>query len=127
MVYTDAAEDPRHLKSAADLDTYLSTTPSTPLDVLSADARQNFLSSMVFSAKGLASFNYTDLATLSSSQITDILRLFGVERTTPLVTHARVSPEGDTVTRMRDDHDGYWCSSAATCTKLAGNICTSNC
>ena len=118
------------IKSAAELDAYLSTTPNTPLDRLSEEARQQFISSLVFSDKGLASFRKTDLEALSASEIADILRLFGTEHATSLIQRAKVTTEQDRgVMRARPvgDHDGYWCSGRGTCSEQLNSICTSNC
>jgi hypothetical protein len=120
----------QQITSAHALDVYLRTTPSTPFDRLSSDAKQRFLSSLVFGDKGVGSFRYTDLEALSASEIADILRLFGVERTTSLIKDARVSTEADREVMRAlpiGDHDGYWCSGRGTCSEQNGSICTSNC
>lgn len=120
------------IQSAADLETYLRTTSSSPLDRLSAAARQRFLDSLVFSKNGLGSYQYTELEALTATEAHDILSLFGAERTTSLITGARITTESDKAVMqaapgVRADHEGYWCSSPSTCTKLSNNICMSSC
>jgi hypothetical protein len=118
------------IQSAEQLDSYLQSTSNSPLHLLSADARQRFIASLVFSDRGLGSFRYTELEKLSATEIAQILGLFGVERTTSLITKARVSTEADKAL-MRfvplKDHEGYDCTGRATCRKSIDAICTSNC
>lgn len=120
------------IHSAADLDAYLRTTSSSPLDRLSSAARQRFLDSLVFSENGLGSYQYTELEALAATEAHEILSLFGAERTISLITRARITTESDKAVMqlapaLLPDHEGYWCSARATCTKLAGNICMSGC
>lgn len=120
------------IASSDDLNDYLESTAHSPLDRLSPAARQRFLDSLVFGDGGLGSYGYSDLeAELSVSEIHDILSLFGVERTTSMITGARVISDQDRELVRRPppggDHDGYKCESRGTCSSALTYICTSNC
>jgi hypothetical protein len=128
------------IHSSDDLNAYLKSAARSPLDRLSPAARQRFLDSLVFGAGGLGSYNYSDLeAELSVSEIHDILSLFGVERTTSMITGARVisdrdrellspkAPDGQLYQISFEDHEGYACVGRADCEKTQNHICTSNC
>jgi hypothetical protein len=80
------------IKSAEDLADHSSSIAlaCSPLRYLSESGRRSFLASLTFNEKGLSSFRYADLeAELSPTQIFDILALFGVQHTTPMLTKAR--------------------------------------
>lgn len=134
---TDQGQEPvdnnqpvSQILSAQDLDIYLRTTPNSPLDRLSSEAKQLFIDSLVFTENGLGSFRYVDLAALSPTEIYQILSLFGVERTTSLVTKAPVSSGIAKPVIQQSapaDHVGYWCSGRATCSESASQICMSSC
>lgn len=85
------------IKSQADLQKYLSTEQaSSPLNKLTSESKNRFLSSLVFSDKGLASYNYEELQDqLTASQIYDILGLFGAQATTSLIKGAAVENNVD--------------------------------
>lgn len=123
------------ITSAQELSSYLQRNPTSPLDRLSAPARQRFLDSLVFSDNGLGSYHYADLeAELSVSEVHAILSLFGAEHTTSMLTGAKVKtpadaqllpprpPPGGTT-----DYKDYRCKSIGTCTSSLFDICTSNC
>lgn len=131
------------IKSKADLDRYLSTAADSPLDWLSSNAKWEFIGGLVFSDRGLASFRYDVLAKeLTPTQIYQVLSLFGVQRTTPMIKGAKVVTETDRLIaegthissaasggrRDGEDYDNYWCSSKATCSSMMDSICiSSNC
>lgn len=75
------------IRSRNDLDAYLRTTAGagSPINRLSPRARARFLSSLTFNQKGLTGFRYDDLrAELMPSQISHILRLFGLQADTSI-------------------------------------------
>ena len=134
------------IKSSADLTAYMGAMPkSSPLLRLSAAERGRFLQSLTFNEKGVTSFDYSDLqATLSASEIYEVLSLFGAQRVTPLIKGARINSEADRAIMaspsnmasplqlspgigMGDDHDGYRCESPHTCVLWSGRICMSGC
>ena len=73
------------IQSTQELESYLQTTPDSPLNRLPTDARQHFLNSLRFSENGLASFRYTDLKALPATDVAQILSLFGIGHTTSLL------------------------------------------
>ena len=118
------------IQSATDLDIYLRNTPHSPLDRLSTTAKQRFLESLVFTDNGLGSYRFSDLeAELSPTELYQILSLFGVERTTPLLTGSRILSDSDRVLMLRkeEDHKGYKCAGPGWCSSDLNSICTSNC
>ena len=115
------------IQSAKDLDVYLQTARTSPLDRLSVADKQNFLNSLVFTENGLASYQYSALETLSATDMYQILSLFGVERTASLITQKNTVSNVEPIAESSGDHEGYLCSGRATCTEAPGNICTSNC
>lgn len=137
------------IKSTEDLNAYIARTPAanSPLSYLSPAAKSRFLSGLQFNEKGVASFSYADLeAELTPSQIYEILSLFGVQRTVPLMKGARVVNETDRlIMGARNaplgqcngasmpgltpgcDHEGYRCVGHGSCAQSMSMICTSNC
>lgn len=114
------------IQSARDLETHLQTTPDSPLNRMSPDARQRFVDSLVFTDRGLASYRYVELQSLSTTDVFEILNLFGVERTAPTISK-ETAPSNFSEIIGDGDREGYWCSSHATCSVASGSICTSNC
>jgi hypothetical protein len=129
------------IKSETDLNAYLANDRfrTSPLDALSLAARQQFLVSLRFSSKGLASFNYTVLENeLTPTQIYKILALFGLQRDIYLFKDSQqVTPldklimSHPSVRGLPSDHQGYECDEAYghphTCSRADSEICTSNC
>ena len=114
------------IRSAEDLEVYLKTTPNSPLDYMSPVAKQDFLSSLVFTERGLGSFQYSDLKNLPPTQVYQILSLFGTESAGSLITEQRV-PGHSSVFEDVDVPD-YACSNVqAACVPAIGAICMSNC
>jgi hypothetical protein len=106
-----------------DLKEYLKSTAKTgsPLDALSPDARQRFLSSMQFGAYGAGRFNFSDLQYLSTKQVYKILALFGEQGMTIEVTDGRIRPRsphaksGSTrASPIQQRFDKYWRAVQAT-------------
>lgn len=114
------------IQSTQELQAYLQATPNSPLNHLAPDARQRFVNSLVFTDKGLGSFQYSELNTLPAADIQQVLTLFGVERTISLIVKDGAPSNADEI-EIIGDRDGYWCSSFATCSLQAGSICTNNC
>ncbi|GLQ89131.1 hypothetical protein [Dyella flagellata] len=86
------------IKSIKDLTAYMARTSAADslLNLLSPAAKNRFLSSLQFNEKGITSFSYADLeAELTPSQIYELLSLFGIQRTVPLMKGARVVDDTD--------------------------------
>lgn len=115
--------------SAQELDAYLRTTPSSPLDRLPAAARQRFLASLVFTEAGLASYQYSDLQTLSPTEVYRILSLFGAERSTSIATQGDASGQPIEPAPQQNDPGSYidcMCLDN-TCVPRLGSICMDAC
>jgi hypothetical protein len=126
------------IRSQSDLERYLSSTSNSvsPLRALSAGARDRFISSITFNAKGITGFHYTDLQSeLTASQVYDVLKLFGAEKDVAIIPNVRIETSADKrmidsfrkVEMVGPDYVDHWCSSRATCSAREGSICTSNC
>lgn len=88
------------IRSKEDLDSYLeaSINTSNSFDSLSTLARQRFLDSLVFTPKGLSSFQTTDLKyELTPTEIYKILYLFGMQHLVPKMDGARIETRVDEV------------------------------
>jgi len=127
----------------------------SPLDLLSPDAKERFMDSIVFRSSGLGGFDYSDLeAELTPSQIHSVLSLFGSQHTVYHFDQARVETETDVLLLSKPllpfamqqssvtgeqgigrpdinaafaDHKGYTCYSRATCKPSVNYICMSRC
>jgi hypothetical protein len=128
------------IRSQSDLQQYLSLTAATgsPLSALSSGARDRFLSSITFGAKGITGFHYTDLQSeLTASQIHAVLALFGAERDVAIIPNVRVETAADkrTISALPiipadgdgRDYQNYRCATRATCSPSPGDICMSSC
>ncbi|MEX1829016.1 hypothetical protein [Luteibacter sp. CQ10] len=145
------------IKSESDLRKYLLTESlSSPLNRLSPDAKARFISSLIFSEKGLGSYNYQSLEDeLTASQIYDVLSLFGAQATTHLISGAKVESKADLLIMQPQvislpceeggdlpchggggdtgsgggevDHFEYSCGSPHTCISTPGAICMHTC
>jgi hypothetical protein len=114
------------IRSAKDLENYLQTVRNSPLDYMSPAAKQRFVSSLVFTARGLASFRYTDLQDLSATQVYQILALFGTERASSLIIKEDVP--GNSSGFDNPEMPDYACSNVqAACKPAIGELCLSNC
>lgn len=119
------------IKSKADIQSYLARTAGgkTPLSALSHGAKRRFLQSLVFTDRGLASFDYRDLRVeLTATQIHEILSLFGVQRSINAIPGLRVVSPGDVAIAeyggdWETDYSDYWCESKASCRRSTGAIC----
>lgn len=127
------------IKSKSDMINFISTEFSSPLENLSSNSKWSFIGSLVFGESGLASYRYDLLEQeLTATEIHEILSLFGVQNTTPLIRGAEIRSEadmlimkmpdlGETNSFFADDHPGFECVSHGTCGPRNGYICTSNC
>jgi hypothetical protein len=123
------------ITSAQELSSYLQRNTKSPLDRLSAPARERFLDSLVFSENGLGSYHYADLeAELSVSEVHAVLSLFGVEHTTSMLTGAKIETPADSQLAPprpppggTTDYKDFRCKSIGTCTSSLFDICTTNC
>lgn len=133
------------VKSKSDLEQL--SMEHSPLDLLSDDAKQRFIDSIVFTDKGIGGYHYADLeAELTPTQIHSILSLIGVQHTLPKLTNARIETNADMLLMLtpqmsysqyggsaigigggEDDHKDYHCASRATCHEEDGSICMSSC
>ena len=123
------------IKSTQELNAYLSNVHKgeSPLDRLSAPARERFLASLKFGDNGLASYSYVELESeLSATEIYRILSLFGAQHTTSMLKNARQNTPADRTIMSAPinspyDYRDFWCWDRATCAKSLDYICTSNC
>jgi hypothetical protein len=131
-----AVDDTASIRSASALDAHLRETPSSPLNRMSAEGKQRFLDSLVFSEKGLASYRYAELrAELTPVEIEQVLGLFGVDRNASLLTRTPSSASSlddvdigpDPDTGGEGDREGYKCESPGSCVKATNYICTDKC
>jgi len=127
--------------SAAQLAAYLAAPKGSdsPLDSLSPAARARFVDSLKFNEGGVTSFYYADIESeLTGSQAYALLSLFGLQGTLQFMPNVRVDSDSDRdIMRafgsstpgipLPDDHNDYWCSGRATCSRNVGSICTGNC
>lgn len=132
------------IKSREQLREYLIAHPGqdNPLFPLSDRAKKHFLDSLVFTERGLASFDAGSLErNLTVSQIYHVLSMFGLQRMAHTFNGARVETEADAaVIALGKKQDvgaeampcpaiyHYKCSPPATCTGSSLNYCvTCNC
>ena len=129
------------IRSQGDLQQYLAATATagSALSALSPSARDRFLSSVTFGAKGISGFRYADLQSeLTVSQIYDVLSLFGVQKDVAIIPNVRVETAADkrVISAFpispgdgggETDYTNYKCVSRATCEVALNDICTSNC
>lgn len=77
---------------------YLATTPieNTPLGVLPEIEREIFINSLVFTRRGLASFDYSVFSYgPTATEVYNILALFGSQSTTPFLPGLTIASEAD--------------------------------
>lgn len=131
------------IKNRSDLVWYVNHMPAnSPLKLLPDHALRRFLASLEFNETGVTTFEYDDLrGNLRAADIYRVLNLFGVQRVVPLMKGVRVETAEDRAVmkatpnfaapvnslRMIDDHEGYRCEGAHTCTEWSGRICMSGC
>lgn len=129
-------------------DAYAKATEGTevfPLYRLSPAARSRFIQSLRFNARGLTTFDYTDLVReLGAADIHRVLKPFGFQHLVAVLPEVRVNSQEDRqvlqtleeTRRLRcgvgehcneADYPGYKCASHATCEESTIHICTSNC
>jgi hypothetical protein len=98
---------------------YLAAHPDSAINALSPGARERFLISLHFNEKGLASFNYNDIADeLSDEQIRELLSSFGRQeyasaaksRAQQIGADQRASKNAGISTRERQYNDFYLAS-----------------
>ncbi|WP_182267057.1 hypothetical protein [Stenotrophomonas maltophilia] len=110
-------------------------SPESPLMLLSPLARKQFVDSLVFGDRGLASFNYDPIvAELSASEAYRLLALFGAQRAITYIPGLRRASKADDVVVQSvnpnpvfEDYPGYACSDRATCSSSMSSICMSSC
>ncbi|WP_147455555.1 hypothetical protein [Solilutibacter pythonis] len=86
------------IKSEPELRQYIASGKGNarPLSYLSESARKRFIKSLVFTERGLASFDYWDLrAELTAAQAYEVLSLFGAQRSTGPIPNLRIVNERD--------------------------------
>jgi len=67
------------LRNRHQLDAYLKTSPASPLHKLGPAKMKAFVSSLVFTSRGVGSYSNVDLAGLPSADAQEILGLFGLQ------------------------------------------------
>lgn len=141
------------IKSVNELVQYVSDNPEdSPLMLLSENARQEFLDSLVWRESGVAGYYMDPLEReLTPTQIFNILKLFGLQDQVRYFRLARVESvldqlllkrdmENDEVTASfgtpndstsgpneRGDYEGYHCFAPSTCREATKYICLSSC
>lgn len=146
------------IKSVAELDKHLelSSAQKSPLGKLSDAGLNRFVSSLTFNDKGISGFSYAELEGMNAADVHRILKLFGVQRTMPLIKNVRVSTKLDAQAKSvklpsqaqsgtvgdlintggwgsgyedlnQGDRDGYYCAGAGSCGPRILWICTANC
>ncbi|MCC4598276.1 hypothetical protein NRY95_06625 [Xanthomonas campestris pv. phormiicola] len=136
-----------HIHSPSGLAAYISknNASDSPLNSLSPAARKRFIDSLQFNDGGVTSFYYADIESqLTSSQAYELLSLFGLQGTLQFMPKLRINTASDReIIRafgggsstqsstpgipLPEDHQDYWCSGRATCSRNIGSICTGNC
>ncbi|WP_159016679.1 hypothetical protein [Cognatiluteimonas profundi] len=139
LIDRDLASRTAPIHSQADARRYIASNAGrkTPFTALSRGAQERFLQSLVFTTKGLASFEYADLsAELTATQVYKLLALFGAQDSTHFIPNLRVVDSTDAaIVDKRNakigpltDYPGYKCSPPATCEPSFSTICIgSNC
>ncbi len=110
-------------------------SPESPLMLLSPLARKQFVDSLVFGDRGLASFSYEPIVSeLSAGEAYRLLSLFGAQRAIVHIPGLRKASEADhwvapaaNPNPVFDDYPGYACSGRATCSESMHSICMSSC
>ncbi|AUI05852.1 MULTISPECIES: hypothetical protein [Stenotrophomonas] len=110
-------------------------SPESPLMLLSPLARKQFVDSLVFGDRGLASFSYEPIVSeLSAGEAYRLLSLFGAQRAIVHIPGLRQESEADHVVVQSanpnpvfEDYPGYACSGRATCSTSMSSICMSSC
>lgn len=125
------------IKSKVDLLSYLHNKPAnSPINKLSPQGLQHFVSSVQFNEKGVTTYDYSDLrAELSATQVYQVLALFGIQHSTSAIPGLQVLDDADraiantgNINRMLiADYGDYKCEARATCSSALSKICTSNC
>lgn len=124
------------ITSQAALDSYLRQLPAgSPLKALSQRARTDFLDSLVFTDRGLASYRYVPLQQIDLADAYRILALFGVQSSLAVAPSVHAASEEGILLEaafskdpIRVDYPGYACVSKATCASTYNSICIgSNC
>lgn len=110
---------------------------SSPLNLLSPSAREQFVNSVTFNDKGVTSYRYDVLELeLTLSQAYRVLALLGAQHHIVHLKNARVETEMGKEIRSRlqkDDHTKcvdyprYKCVAPATCASAPGYICMHSC
>lgn len=117
------------IRSASDLNAYLSSRKTSPLSALSDRSRKIFVESLVFTEHGLASYRFRELESeLTPRQAFELLSLFGVQKTVGYLRFEQASAEErEAVAKLApiffEDHKGYRCVPPATCQASMDNIC----
>lgn len=122
------------VKSASQFARYMQQTrgSATPFSAMTPGALRRFSRSLVFTDRGLASYDYTDLQReLTASQIYAVLRVFGVEGSVSRIPGVKVRSRTDGLVmdaqRLPADYNDMTCAARASCAPQTGWICTSNC
>ena len=147
---TDLRRVSTPVRSQADLDVYVQSYSDTFLDLLPADAKQEFLAGVTFNERGITSFPVDVIEdNLTASEAHRFLSYFGMEGGTQLLGELdvvtaldRVILSGSFLSQTQLESygpqsanspsvgpflPGYLCESPGTCVIADGRACTSNC
>lgn len=124
------------IQSRNQLSEYLKTHLMSSLSALTPGAKRRFIQSLVFTEKGLGSYDYSDLRIeLTATQIYKLLALFGVQRTTALIPNIRIENPTDQLIIMSGEAGALRmclrsggcantvCAGPGTCAQRANSIC----
>ena len=148
---TDVRRISTPVRSQADLDIYVQSYSDTFLDLLPADAKQEFLAGVTFNERGITSFPVDVIEThLTASEAHRFLSYFGMQGGTKqlggldvdtaldsvvmsgsALAASRIDPSNprisETHSLSQDFLEGYQCAGQGSCAKADGWACTSNC
>lgn len=119
------------ITSRAALDGYVRRLPpESPLLKLPADLRKEFLDSLVFTERGLASYRYVPLQKIDMADAYRILALFGVQASISVAPAMSITSNESAMIKAAAglspqpiDYGDYACVSKATCRRDTGAIC----
>lgn len=122
------------ITNRAALDEYARSLPAqSPLMSLTKESRKEFLDSLVFTERGLASYQYVPLQKIDAADAYRILALFGVQGSLAAIPGVNASSVDGRLVRaamskdpIMVDYPGYACVSKATCGDSRTSICIGN-
>lgn len=126
---TDGVQEIGYIRSASDLERHLKSVSDSPLNLLPPAAKQRFIASLVFTSRGLASYEYVDLKALPAEHAAKILGLFHATKSDSGAGRTSIG-EGVNPTdghTTRGEFEGYVCKPAdGGCVARQGHICNAS-